>query len=41
MPDMLADVIILNGDIEATSAEEISTLKPVVTICDGRITFEG
>jgi predicted amidohydrolase YtcJ len=40
MPGMLADVIILNGDIEATPAAQMSTLKPVLTICDGRITFE-
>lgn len=40
MPGMLADVIILNGNIEATPAAQISTLKPVLTICDGRITFE-
>lgn len=40
MPGMLADVIILNGNIEATPANQISTLKPVLTICDGRITFE-
>ncbi len=40
MPGMLADVIILNGDIEATPAAQVSTLKPVLTICDGRITFE-
>jgi predicted amidohydrolase YtcJ len=38
---MMADVIILNGNIETTPAEEISRLKPVVTICDGRITFEA
>ena len=40
MPGMLADVIVLDGDIEATPAQQISTLKPVLTICDGRITFE-
>ena len=40
MPGMLADVIILNGNIEATPAAQMSTLKPVLTICDGRITFE-
>ena len=40
MPGMLADVIVLNGNIEATPATQISTLKPVLTICDGRITFE-
>lgn len=36
----LADVIVLDGDIEATPATEIARLKPNVTICDGRVTFE-
>ena len=40
LPGMLADVIILDGDIEATPAQQISTLKPVLTVCDGRIRFE-
>ncbi|MGB9143316.1 MAG: amidohydrolase family protein, partial [Aestuariivirga sp.] len=40
LPGLLADVIILDGDIEATPAAQISTLKPVLTICDGRVTFE-
>jgi predicted amidohydrolase YtcJ len=40
MPGMLADVVVLNGDIETTPAQQISTLKPVLTICDGRVTFE-
>jgi hypothetical protein len=40
LPGMLADVIVLDGNIEATSAEQISTLKAVLTICDGRVTFE-
>ncbi len=40
LPGLLADVIVLDGDIEATPPERMSTLKPVLTICDGRITFE-
>jgi predicted amidohydrolase YtcJ len=40
MPGMLADVVMLDGDIEATPASEISSLKPVLTICDGQVTFE-
>ena len=40
LPGMLADVIVLDGDIEAIPAQQISTLKPVLTICDGRVTFE-
>jgi predicted amidohydrolase YtcJ len=41
MHGMLADVIILNGNIESTTAEEMSELKPVLTVCDGKITFEA
>ena len=37
----LADVIILNADMENTPADEIRNVKPVLTICDGRITFEA
>lgn len=36
----LADVIVLDSDIESTPAEAIGKIKPVTTICDGRITFE-
>jgi predicted amidohydrolase YtcJ len=38
---LYADVVVLDGDIEATPAEQVSRIKPVVTICDGRITFES
>jgi predicted amidohydrolase YtcJ len=37
----LADVAVLNADMEALSPNEISTVKPVLTICDGRIVFEA
>lgn len=40
-PGYLADVVLLSGDIEATAAEDIATLSPVLTICDGRITFDA
>ncbi len=36
----LADVIVLDGDIEATQPTQVSRLKPNATICDGRVTFE-
>ncbi|WP_137389836.1 amidohydrolase [Rhodoligotrophos defluvii] len=39
-PGMLADVIVLTGDIETTPADEIDGLAVATTICDGRITFE-
>ena len=37
---LLADVMVLDGDIEATPAAQVSAIKPIVTICDGRITFD-
>ena len=37
---LFADVVVLDGDIEMTPAREISAIKPIVTICDGRITFQ-
>ncbi|WP_119392882.1 amidohydrolase [Taklimakanibacter lacteus] len=41
VPGMLADIVVLSGDIETVAPEEIDKLTPVVTICDGRITYEG
>jgi hypothetical protein len=37
----LADVIVLDGDIEETPAAVIGGLKPAITICDGRIVHEA
>lgn len=39
-PGFLADVVVLSGDIEATAPEALHTLRPLATLCDGRITFE-
>ena len=36
----LADIVVLDADMEATPADRIATVKPNVTICDGRLTFE-
>jgi predicted amidohydrolase YtcJ len=38
---LLADAVVLDSDIETTPAAEISAIKPVITICDGRITYEA
>ncbi|MEZ5775354.1 MAG: amidohydrolase [Hyphomicrobiaceae bacterium] len=38
---MLADIVVLSGDIEATPAEALTDLKAAITICDGRITHGG
>ena len=40
-PGYLADVVLLSGDIEATDPASIAALSPVLTICDGRVTFEA
>jgi predicted amidohydrolase YtcJ len=36
----LADVALLNADMEKLPPGEISSVKPVMTICDGRVVFE-
>lgn len=40
-PGMLADLVLLSGDLEQTPPEAITSLKPVLTVMDGRIVFEG
>jgi predicted amidohydrolase YtcJ len=37
----LADVVVLDFDVERTAPEDMETVKPVLTICDGRVTFEA
>jgi predicted amidohydrolase YtcJ len=36
----LADVIVLNADIEKTAIDEMRNVKPVMTVCDGRVVWE-
>ena len=38
-PGYLADVVVLDGDIVAAEPTDVGQLKPVVTICDGRVTY--
>lgn len=40
-PGYLADVVVLSGDIEAVPFDQLGTLRPVMTVCDGRITHEA
>jgi len=40
-PGLLADIDVLSDDIDAIEPEAIDKLTPVVTICDGRITYEA
>jgi len=36
----LADIAVLNADLEKTDAEQMDSVKPVMTVCDGRVVFE-
>jgi len=38
---LLADVVVLSDDIEETAPGELGEVRPVVTICDGQITYEA
>ncbi|RUM25817.1 amidohydrolase [Rhizobium vallis] len=40
-PGYLADIVVLNGDVEAVPFDQFATLRPIMTICDGRITYEA
>ncbi len=40
-PGYLADVVMLDGDIEATAPEAIDSMTVRLTICDGRITHQA
>ena len=37
----MADVVMLDGDIEAVAPEEITSLKVAMTICGGEVTYEA
>jgi hypothetical protein len=40
-PGYLADVVVLDADLEATPAPEMGGVKPVLTVCDGRVSFSA
>ena len=37
----LADLVVLSGDVEATDPNELHTIRPLTTICGGRITYQA
>ena len=37
----LADIAVLNSDLEGTRSEDMDGVKPVMTVCDGRVVWEG
>jgi hypothetical protein len=40
-PGQLADIVTLAGDITAVSPDTIINVRPAMTVCDGRVTFEA
>ena len=37
----LADVVVLDSDMETTAKDQVMNVRPVTTICDGRVSFEA
>lgn len=40
-PGYLADLVVLSGDVEKAAPEELHTIRPVTTICGGKVTFQA
>jgi predicted amidohydrolase YtcJ len=40
-PGFLADIVLLSADLESIPSEEISKVVPLITICDGHITYQA
>jgi predicted amidohydrolase YtcJ len=37
----LADVVVLDADMETTPKDQVANVRPMTTICDGRMSFEA
>jgi len=35
----LADIVVLSGDLDACPLEKLTDIRPMTTICGGRITY--
>ena len=40
-PGYLADIVVLSADVEAADFPDLAKIRPVTTICDGRITYQA
>jgi predicted amidohydrolase YtcJ len=40
-PGYLADIVVLSGNVEAAEHTNLAAIRPVTTICDGRITYQA
>lgn len=38
-PGFLADVVVMDRDLRSTDPEQLAEVRPVLTVCDGRITY--
>ncbi len=36
-----ADLVVLSDDIEAVDIEKLHEVRPVTTVCDGRVSFQA
>jgi len=39
-PGMFADLVLMSADLEAIDPKNLGAIRPVMTICDGRITHK-
>ena len=39
-PGFLADLVVLSGDLDATPPDALRQIRPLATVCGGRVTFE-
>jgi len=40
-PGYLADIVVLSADVEAADFTDLAAIRPVTTMCDGRITYQA
>ena len=40
-PGYLADIVVLSADVETADFGDLAKIRPVTTICDGRITYQA
>ncbi|GLR50913.1 amidohydrolase [Shinella yambaruensis] len=40
-PGYLADIVVLSGNVEAADRANLAAIRPVTTMCDGRITYQA
>ena len=40
-PGLLADIVVMDRDLEAVAPEELDQARAAITMCGGQITYEG